>query len=84
MGIPYIQEVVVVGIKNDIGSETGLCAEVFLNADKVKELNITDANTKLKQDIAEACKDLPVYKHISKIVIRDKEFEKTTTNKIKR
>lgn len=84
MGIPYVQEVVVVGIKNDIGSETGLCAEVFLNADKVKELNITDANTKLKQDIAEACKDLPVYKHISKIVIRDKEFEKTTTNKIKR
>ena len=50
----------------------------------MKELNITDANTKLKQDIAEACKDLPVYKHISKIVIRDKEFEKTTTNKIKR
>ena len=34
MGIPYVQEVVVVGIKNDIGSETGLCAEVFLNADK--------------------------------------------------
>ena len=84
MGIPYVQEVIVVGIKNNAGSETGLCAEVFLNADKVKELNITDANTKLKQDIAEACKDLPVYKHISKIVIRDKEFEKTTTNKIKR
>ena len=84
MGIPYVQEVVVVGIKNDIGSETGLCAEVFLNADKVKELNITDSQAKLKEDISEACKNLPVYKHISKIVIRDKEFEKTTTQKIKR
>ena len=84
MGIPYVQEVVVVGIKNDIGSETGLCAEVFLNADKVKELNMTDTQAKLKEDISEACKNLPVYKHISKIVIRDKEFEKTTTNKIKR
>ena len=84
MGIPYVQEVIVVGIKNNAGSETGLCAEVFLNADKVKELNITDAKAKLKEDISEACKNLPVYKHISKIVIRDKEFEKTTTNKIKR
>lgn len=84
MGIPYVQEVVVIGIKNNAGSETGLCAEVFLNADKVKELNITDIQSKLKEDISEVCKTLPVYKHIGKIVIRDKEFEKTTTNKIKR
>ena len=84
MGIPYVQEVVVVGIKNDIGQDTGLCAEVFLNEDKVKEYNITDKEASLKNDIALACKSLPVYKHINKIVIRDKEFEKTTTNKIKR
>jgi len=84
MGIPYIQEVVVSGIKNDIGAETGLKAEVFLNADKVKELEISDPQASLKKDISEACKDLPVYKHIAQIVIRDKEFEKTTTNKIKR
>ena len=84
MGIPYIQEVVVSGIKNDIGAETGLCAEVFLNADKLKELEISDPEGSLKKDIAAACKDLPVYKHIAKIEIRDKEFAKTTTNKIKR
>ena len=30
------------------------------------------------------CLQLPVYKKISQIVIRDKEFDKTTTNKIKR
>jgi len=84
MSIPYIQEVIVTGIKNDIGAETGLQAEVFLNADKVKELEITDPQASLKKDIAAACKDLPVYKHIAKINIRDKEFAKTTTNKIKR
>lgn len=84
MGIPYVQEVIVTGIKNDIGAETGLCAEVFLNADKVKELEITDPKSSLKKDIANSCKGLPIYKHISKIVIREKEFEKTTTNKIKR
>jgi len=84
MGIPYIQEVIVSGIKNDIGAETGLKAEVFLNEDKLKEFNITDPQASLKKDIAEACKDLPVYKHIAEIVIRENEFEKTTTNKIKR
>ena len=84
MNIPYVQEVVVSGIKNKIGQETGLCAEVFLNADKVKELNIKEADIALKKDIANVCKNLPVYKHIGQIVIRDKEFNKTTTNKIKR
>ena len=82
--IPYIAEVIVKGIKNEIGQETGLCAEVFLNKDKVEELGIADKEETLKKDIAEATKDLPVYKHISKIEIRETEFNKTTTNKIKR
>lgn len=82
--IPYIAEVIVKGIKNEIGQETGLCAEVFLNKEKVEELGITDKEEVLKKDIAEATKELPVYKHISKIEIRDTEFNKTTTNKIKR
>lgn len=82
--IPYIAEVIVKGIKNEIGQETGLCAEVFLNKDKVEEMEITDKEEILKKDIAEATKELPVYKHISKIEIRDTEFNKTTTNKIKR
>lgn len=82
--IPYIAEVIVKGIKNEIGQETGLCAEVFLNKDKVEELGITDKEETLKKDIAEATKELPVYKHISKIEIRQTEFNKTTTNKIKR
>lgn len=84
MGISYIQEVIVSGIKNNTGAETGLCAEVFLNSDKLKELEITEPELSLKKDIATVCKGLPVYKHISKIIIREKEFDKTTTNKIKR
>ena len=84
MGISYVQEVIVKGIKDDVGAEIGLVAEVFLNDDKLKELKIIDKETSLKRDIAEVCKSLPVYKHISKIIIRDKEFDKTTTNKIKR
>lgn len=82
--IPYVLEVVVKSVKNDIGQEIALCAEVYLSQDKLKELEITDVENTLKRDIAKATKELPVYKHISEVEIRDKEFAKTTTNKIKR
>lgn len=84
LSIPYIQEVIVKGKKNSIGQEVSLIAEVFLNKEKVEQLNIEDVEQKLKEDIAQICKELPIYKHISDIEIREKEFEKTTTNKIKR
>lgn len=84
MKVPYVAEVVVKGIKNEIEQEVGLRAEVFLNKDKVKELNIENPEDTLKKDIAKVTKELPTFKHISEIVIRQTEFEKTTTNKIKR
>ena len=65
LGIDYVQEVIVKGIKNNIGQEVSLCAEVFLNDDKVKEMNIQNIHEKLKEDIAEACKELPTYKKIT-------------------
>lgn len=82
--VPYILEVVVRGIKDEKGAETALLAEVFLNEEKIKEMQIEDIEGSLKKDIADACKELPIYKKIAKIEIRDKEFDKTTTNKIKR
>ena len=84
MQIPYVQEVIVSGIKAENGIETGLCAEVFLSEEKIKELNIDNPNNQIKTDISKQCSILPIYKRISKIVVRDTEFAKTTTNKIKR
>lgn len=86
MAVPYVQEVVVKATLNEHGMNgNNLCAEVFLNEDKVKELgegiNILE---KLKQDINALTQELPVYKHVSDVEIRETEFEKTTTNKIKR
>ncbi len=82
--IPYVQETIVKPIKNEIGQEVSLCAEVFLNEEKVKEMNIENIEEQLKKDIAKETKELPSYKHITKIEIRKTEFVKTTTNKIKR
>ncbi len=84
LGIPYVQEVVVKGKKNTIGQEVALIAEVFLNQEKVEELKLENIEERLKQDIHEVCKELPIYKRISDIEMRKEEFEKTTTNKIKR
>ena len=81
--VPYVQEVVVRGIKED-GREVGLQAEVFLNQDMVKSMGIEDIHETLKKDISNVTRELPVYKKITDIKIRDKEFVKTTTNKIKR
>lgn len=82
--IPYVQEVIVKGKKNEIGQEIALIAEVFLNKEKVQEMNEKDIKEKLKLDIRSVCKELALYKRISEIEIRQEEFIKTTTNKIKR
>lgn len=82
--IPYVKEVIVYSLKNEHGEEVKLCAEVFLNDEKVKELGITDPTTSLKKDVSKVCAPLPSYKNVSKIIIRQTEFAKTTTNKIKR
>ena len=43
-----------------------------------------DIKEKFKADVKDACAELPTYKQISKVVIRQTEFDKTTTKKIKR
>lgn len=75
-GIEYVSEVIVRGIKNEHGEEVGLMAEIY-PSEQVDPDNVV-------ADVKEALKDLPGYKHISKIVIRSEPFAKTTTNKIKR
>ena len=80
----YVEETIVKSVKNDIGQEVALCAEVYLNSDKVKELEIENVEEQLKKDISKETKELASYKHITKIEIRKTEFIKTTTKKIKR
>ena len=82
--IPYVQEVIVKAVKNDKGQELSLCAEVFLNKEKVDEMQVENIEDQLKKDISKETRELASYKHITKVKIRETEFIKTTTNKIKR
>ena len=75
-GIDCVSEVVVSGEKDKNGNEVSLSAEVYLSEPKTA--------SQLMEEIKAACRELPIYKQISKVIIRDKEFEKTTSRKIKR
>ena len=75
-GIDYVTEVVVSGEMSESGNASGLTAEVFLSEDK--------SVAEVLKSIREVCKELPIYKQISNVKIRDEEFEKTTSRKIKR
>lgn len=74
--VPYIVESVVRGIKNEYGEEEALLAEVYLSEPKEE--------SRVLADIRAALHELPAYKNIAKVKIRDREFEKTTTKKIRR
>jgi long-chain acyl-CoA synthetase len=71
--IPYVKEVVVSDEDNFI------TAEFFLD-----EEACPDAKERIKQDVTDLNRSLPVYKRILKVKTRDTEFPKTTTLKIKR
>ncbi len=72
LSIPYVKEVVAYG-KND-----RIAVEVFLDEE------VTDAKQRIHEDIKLLNKKLPPVKNIGDVIIRDTEFPKTTTKKIKR
>lgn len=70
--IPYVKEAVAYG-ENDV-----IVAEVFLDED------VSDAKERIHDDINAINQKLPLVRNIGRVVIRDTEFPKTTTKKIKR
>ncbi len=87
----YVLESLVFGEKNDkhdeiIAAQIVIEAELFIEYSEVNNVKITDELIKetIAKVIKEVNKELPIHKQIKKFYIRDKEFEKTTTQKIKR
>lgn len=70
--IPYVKEVIA------YGQDDMIVAEIFLDEE------VSDAKDRIHEDIKEINKKLPLVRNIGKIIIRDIEFPKTTTKKIKR
>ena len=70
--IPYLKECIAYGKDNVI------VAEVYLDDE------VSDAKERIDADIQAVNQRLPQIRNIGKVVIRDTEFPKTTTKKIKR
>lgn len=88
---PYILEALVMGEKDSkhdevIAAQIVIDAEAFIEYSNKNNVQITKEliYERINKEIKEVNKELPVYKQIRKFYIREKEFEKTTTQKIKR
>ena len=70
--------------------ETYVNAQIYPNIEAITEYLKGSVPTKeeiwklISDAVSSVNKKLPNYKHIKGFVIRDKEFEKTTTQKVKR
>ena len=87
---PLISESLVLGIQKEDDDETYINAQIYPNIEAITEYLKGSVPTKeeiwkiVADSVASVNKKLPNYKHIKSFGVRDEEFEKTTTQKIKR
>lgn len=78
-----VGESVVIARKNDAG-EILITAVIYPNQDLAVGKSEDEIHDMVKSAVDATNKSLPMFKHIQAFDIRDTEFEKTTTRKIKR
>ncbi|MDO4544936.1 MAG: AMP-binding protein [Bacillota bacterium] len=85
---PFIEEVLVYGTLDKKSGDTIVKAEVYPAYDAIEEKlgDVTEEGVRdiIKIDIEEVNDKMPTYKRVKRFKIREEEFEKTTTRKIKR
>ncbi len=82
--VPGITECVVVGRKDTDGETVLLTAVIYPDAAYYEGKSVADMKKELAAQINNINKKLPSFKHIRKVDLVDREFEKTTSKKIKR
>ena len=84
----FIREVVVWGMDDEKTGDTIVCADIFPDLPAVEakfgKAGENDLKRILKKEIDEINEHMPLYKRVKRFEIREEEFEKTTTKKIKR
>ncbi len=84
----YIQEVLVHGIEGERNNDVVVKAEIYPNypfiEEKKGDLSPMELNDLMQTIVDEANEKMPTYKRVKRFSIRKTDFEKTTTQKIKR
>ena len=87
---PYILESMVWGKVDENTDETLVCAQIVPDYDVLREKLKTDNISPdevfniISNEVKSINRSMPLYKHIKQFTIRETEFAKTTTKKIKR
>lgn len=88
---PFIKESLVSGRENDKNDETIVVAQIVPDIDAIKarlkidtEPSPEDVYNLIKSEIKAINKNMPIYKRVVDITIRENEFAKTSSKKIKR
>ena len=86
---PFIEEVIVYGIVDKKSGDTIVKAEIYPNFDALYEkfgdkISDEELNKIIKDEVEIVNDKMSAYKRVKRIKLRDIEFEKTTTRKIKR
>ncbi len=85
MQSPYVAETVVRGVEEK--GDLVITAEIFPDADALKAAGSPQGdalNALFKKEIDRCNEQMPLYKRVKRFELRETEFEKTTTRKIKR
>lgn len=80
----YIKESVVWGRDDPDSGELYINAEIVIEKDNLKGLSDEEIHAKIKEVVEQVNKSTTSYKRIRKFHLREEEFEKTSTRKIKR
>lgn len=93
MKSPYIEEALIVGALDTKTNREIVHAIIFPNYEevdfyakrhKISRMSEEEVYKLIKSEISKQCKNLASYKRVENFEIREEEFEKTTTRKIKR
>ncbi|RCX16627.1 long-chain acyl-CoA synthetase [Anaerobacterium chartisolvens] len=87
---PLVQDALVWGKYDKESGETLICAQILPNLEAIREklkmisISREEIMKVLGDVVKNANREMPLYKHIREFTVREKEFVKTTTQKIKR
>lgn len=82
--LSYVKEVVVYAPLSPEGHEVMIMAEAYVEDQFLMDHGVEEVRRRLKDDISRLNHKLSIYKRIHDVELREREFEKTSTRKIKR